>query len=361
MNMDSKKAKSRSASSKKRKKPQKENWLSRNSFWVMCAAILFVGVSIFIGLFGIRGYDGNDAWIYVPPQATNQSVRDSLKSKLGMVGGNRTYLLWRLQGGDVATARGMYKVQQGESSLSLSRRLKTGRQTPIDVSFIGARSLDKIARRIAKQMEFSDTVFLAACDSILYRAGFTHEEYLAAFLPDTYQFYITDRADKVVERLLDYRNRFWNEERRAKATALHLDPVGVATIASIVEEETSKIDERPMIARLYLNRLSKNMKLQADPTVKFANGDFAMRRIGGESLRINSPYNTYVVNGLPPGPIRMADKQTINGVLNAPRHDYLYMCAKSDFSGYHDFATTYDEHMNNAKRYHQELNKRNIH
>ena len=157
------------------------------------------------------------------------------------------------------------------------------------------------------------------------------------------------------------RDTFWNPDRIAKARELGLDPVGVTTIASIVAEETSKADERPKVARLYLNRLSRGMKLQADPTVKFAIGDFSLRRIGGSMLNIDSPYNTYRVKGLPPGPIRIVDPQLIDDVLNAPAHNYIYMCAREDFSGYHNFSTDYATHQANAKRYQAELDRRKIH
>lgn len=252
-------------------------------------------------------------------------------------------------------------MEPGDRALQLSRRLLAGRQTPINVSFTGTRTLDRMARRIASQMEFSDTAFINACNAELRAAGFKPEEFPAAFIPDTYQMYITDSATKVVRRLLEERNAFWNDDRLEKAHSLGLTPVGVATIASIVEEESAKTDERPVIARLYINRLHRKMRLQADPTVKFATGDFALRRIKGTHLQTESPYNTYKVDGLPPGPIRVAERTTMEGVLNAPEHNFLYMCAKEDFSGYHRFTDSYAEHMANARRYQAELNKRNIH
>lgn len=160
--------------------------------------------------------------------------------------------------------------------------------------------------------------------------------------------------------MTQYRDRFWTDDRREKARKLGLTPVEVATLASIVEEESAKPDEYPAIARLYMNRLKKGMLLQADPTVKYATGNFALRRITGEHLRTPSPYNTYLHPGLPPGPLRTPSKSTIDRVLSAPAHTYLYMCAKEDFSGYHNFASDYATHTANARRYQKELNRRGI-
>jgi UPF0755 protein len=164
----------------------------------------------------------------------------------------------------------------------------------------------------------------------------------------------------VVNKLVDSRDAFWTTERRAAAKKMGLTPVEVAIVASIVEEESNKADERPLIARLYLNRYFIGMKLQADPTVKFAVGDFSLRRITGKHLTIDSPYNTYRNQGLPPGPIRIAEKTAMDAVLNAPQHSYLYMCAKEDFSGRHNFAEDYATHLQNARRYQDALNQRGI-
>ena len=154
--------------------------------------------------------------------------------------------------------------------------------------------------------------------------------------------------------------RFWNKDRRDKAQALGMTPIEVATLASIVEEETNASPEKPIVAGLYINRLHRGMPLQADPTVRFAVGDFERQRITHADLSINSPYNTYLHAGLPPGPIRIATPQGLDAVLNYARHNYLYMCAKEDFSGRHNFASNYAEHLRNARRYQQALNKRKI-
>ena len=155
-------------------------------------------------------------------------------------------------------------------------------------------------------------------------------------------------------------NNYWNQKRISKAQAIGLTPLQVSTLASIVDEETANNAEKPVVAGLYINRLKKGMLLQADPTVKFALQDFTLKRILLKHLSIDSPYNTYKYAGLPPGPIRIPSVQGLESVLNYARHNYLYMCAKEDFSGTHNFAVTHSQHIVNAKLYQRELNRRKI-
>ena len=319
------------------------------------AGVLFVAWRYAMAPFG-----GEEAVrVNIPSGADAQAVRAILKERLGNSYGGKVATLWERQGGVAAKAHGSYVVAPGEQAIRVSRAIMAGRQTPVRLTYNNLRTLGQLAARVAEVLECDSASFVAACDSILPEAGFRHtEQYPAAFLPDTYDW-TTDAAD-VVSKLLATRSSFWNDTRRAKASELGLTPVEVATLASIVEEETNKTDERPKVARLYLNRLARNMQLQADPTVKFAIGDFSLRRIGASHLSVDSPYNTYRVTGLPPGPIRVAEASTIDAVLDAPQHNYLYMCAKSDFSGYHDFAETYNRHRINAARYHMALERRGV-
>lgn len=360
MNQKKKGTAARSPRKKGKTGKQKGNIFSRYPIAWLCAILVFLAVAGVWCVFGFRGYSGEQQWLYLPSQATSTQVRDSLVDKLGMISGNRAWLLWRIMNGTSEKAHGAYMIENGEKAITTARRLKAGRQTPVKVSFTAGRGLDRMARRIASQLEFTPEQLLAVMDSILPQRGYQPEEFPAAFIPDCYEFYITASPEKVVTRLAEYRDKFWNEKRRAQASKLGLTPAQVATLASIVEEESAKRDEHGKIARLYLNRLDKGIKLQADPTVKFAVGDWKLRRILGSHLTKESPYNTYLHTGLPPGPIRVVDRQTLEAVLDAPQHNYLYMCAKEDFSGRHNFATTYSEHMANARRYHAELNKRNI-
>ena len=190
--------------------------------------------------------------------------------------------------------------------------------------------------------------------------GYEKETLPSLFIPNTYEVYWDIKPEYLMIRLMKERRKFWNEDRLAKAKALNMTPEEVATLASIVDEETNNNAEKPIVAGLYINRLKRNIPLQADPTVKFALGDFARKRILLADLEVESPYNTYKRTGLPPGPIRIATIAGIESVLNYARHDYIYMCAKEDFSGTHNFATTLSQHNANARRYQEALNKLNI-
>lgn len=343
-----------------RKKPSSSSRRVNPITWMfICLGVVAVGVVLWF--IGLDGHRGDAVRVTVPREATEAQVRDSLDIHLGRSMGKRVYLLWKLMGGSPAKARGSYLVTRGEMALRIAHNLSRGRQTPVNVTFNNIRTMPQLADRMAGLLDFSSEEFLDACRQVLPTLGFSDEaQYPAAFLPDSYEVYWTTSPEALVEKLAAHRSRFWTDERRARARALGLTTVQVATVASIAEEETAKRDERPMVARLYINRLDRGMKLQADPTVKYAIGDFTIRRITLPMLSTSSPYNTYVTKGLPPGPIRIADAATIDGVLNAPKHDYLYMCAREDFSGYHNFAVDYSSHRANAARYRAELDRRGI-
>ena len=311
----------------------------------------------------MRAFDNEAAVrVNIPRDATSASVRDSMTSSLGDSYGNLVYNLWRIAG-DPASSHGSYLIEPGTTALSAARTVASGRQTPVKVTINNVRTLSDLTKRIAAKLEVTPAeIYKALGERLANHPQFAGKEtYPAAVLPDTYEFYWSDSAEHVVGKLVAARDNFWNSSRLEKAAKLGLTPVEVATIASIVEEESNKKDERPIIARLYMNRVNKGMKLQADPTVKFAAGNFSLRRITGKHLSIDSPYNTYKNTGLPPGPIRVPQKETIDAVLNAPQNSYLYMCAKADFSGYHSFATDYKTHQANARQYQAALNRRGIH
>lgn len=257
---------------------------------------------------------------------------------------------------------GRYAVDPGITNYGLINRLRKGQQSPTRITFNNIRFLDDLAKRLDEQLMFSAEDILvrlsdpAYCDSL----GFNTETIRAMFIPNTYEVYWNITPDRFLERMKKEYDTFWNEERRAKANAIGLTPIEVSILASIVEEETAVSDEYPVVAGLYINRLHRGMLLQADPTVKYAVGDFMLQRILYAHLEIDSPYNTYIYAGLPPGPLRIPTIQGINAVLNYSKHNYLYMVAKEDFSGRHNFASTLAEHNRNANRYRAELNRRNI-
>ncbi|MDH6304171.1 UPF0755 protein [Parabacteroides sp. PF5-5] len=261
-----------------------------------------------------------------------------------------------------AMKTGRYAVEPGMDHLTLLNQLRRGQQTATRITFNNIRLKDDLAERLAEQLMINPEDILqliddpAFCESL----GFTTETITTLFIPNTYEVYWNIPADNLLKRMKREYDAFWTDKRKAKAKAINLTPVEVAILASIVEEETAVYDEYPIVAGLYLNRLKKGIPLQADPTVKFAVGDFSLQRILFQHLEVESPYNTYKYAGLPPGPLRVPSIRGLDGVLNYMQHNYLYMCAKEDFSGRHNFAITLAEHNRNAERYRAELNRRRI-
>lgn len=328
---------------------------------IFAALIIMGGAFAFFAWRYLNEATDKEVTLILPDGTTRQALADSLNARLGDDLGPKVYKIYCAKADEDATISGYFEFSAGTSAKDIARALLGKRQTPVHVVFNEVRTMPQLAQRIASQMDFTPQEFLSACDSILPAAGFAGpEEYPAAFIPDKYEFYWTASPVVVVRKLLEARNQFWNDERRTRAGAKGLTPVKVATVASIAEEETNNADERALVARLYLNRLAKNMPLQADPTIKFALDDFAIRRITGVHLKVESPYNTYTNQGLPPGPIRIPEKSTLLSVLNAPEHDFIYMCARPDSSGLHNFAKTLAEHNANAKAYWRWLDSRGI-
>lgn len=257
---------------------------------------------------------------------------------------------------------GHYKLQPGMSNKELVSLLRSGRQTPVKVTFNNIRTNAALAGQVAESIE-ADSISLLQIlnnDSALKKYGFTSQTVIGMFIPNTYEFYWNTSANKFIERMAREYKDFWNAPRKLKAKTIGLTQTQVSAIAAIVEQETQKKDERPLVAGVYMNRYLKGWKLEADPTLVFALGDFSVQRVLNEYKEIDSPYNTYMYAGLPPGPICMPSISSIDAVLNYTKHEYFYFCAKDDFSGYHSFAKTYSEHLLNAKRFQMELNRRHI-
>jgi UPF0755 protein len=259
------------------------------------------------------------------------------------------------------TKGGRYILKNRMSNNTLINMLRAGRQAPVNVTFNNIRTFEELAGALAKRLEPDSLQFLTVFrDTATAKYGFEPHTIMAMIIPNTYQMYWTTTPDDFMMRMKQEYTRFWNEARLQKAEAAELSPIEVATLASIVDEETIKNDEKPRVAGLYINRLNKGIRLQADPTIKFALANFAINRVLTRDLKINSSYNTYIHAGLPPGPIRMPSIQGIEAVLNYEKHEYIFMCAKADFSGYHDFAKTLQQHNRNAARYRQELKNKRI-
>ena len=257
---------------------------------------------------------------------------------------------------------GRYDVGSGTSVLSVFRNLRNGNQSPTRLTIPVLRTTRDLADLLGRELHAPADSFYAALTNkeLLERYGKTPETAVCLFLPNTYEVYWTLSPAALLARMNRESKAFWTPERLAKAQADSLSPEEVMTVASIVEQETAYNPEKPMVAAMYLNRLHKRMPLQADPTVKFALGNFGLRRILHEHLKVDSPYNTYKHAGLPPGPICIPSLSSVNAVLDHAHHDYLYMCAKEDFSGSHNFAVTYGEHLKNAAKYVLALNARGI-
>ena len=253
---------------------------------------------------------------------------------------------------------GRYHLLKGMNTNEAVNILRAGLQDPVMVIFNNIRTKEELASQISKYL-VADSLSLLELfnpETVSYY-GFTPETFPAMFIPNTYEFYWTTSAREFADRMKQEYDRFWNSERMKKAGDLGMTPDQVATLASIVQEETNKTSEKAKVAGVYINRLRKGMLLQADPTVKFAVGDVTLRRILNRHLETISPYNTYLVPGLPPGPITFPEISSLDAVLNYEKHNYLYFCAREDFSGYHNFARTNAEHERNADRYHAALNE----
>ncbi len=257
---------------------------------------------------------------------------------------------------------GRYLFSGKMSYVAVIDKLRSGDQQPVKVIFNNIRTLNDLAGKVGKQIEADSAEIIDFMeDSSNYaKDGFNRETVIALFIPNTYEMYWNTSAEGFYRRMLQEYNKFWNEERRNKAAAKGLDPIDVSILASIIDDEVVKADEKPKIAGVYLNRLERGMLLQACPTIKFALNDFTITRVLNKHLVVESPYNTYKYKGLPPGPIGCPTIEGIEAVLNAEEHDYIFFAAKPDFSGYHNFSKTLGEHNRYADEYQRELDKRRI-
>ena len=265
--------------------------------------------------------------------------------------------LARLMNYDRKVRPGLYRFTTNMTNLQAIEKLRGGDQVPVNITFNNVRLISDLGPKITKNIGLTPEEFQKAVDDFAKdnQDGFTPESIISMFIPNTYQVYYDISAEALVARMYSEYSNFWTAERREKAKAIGMTPIEVSTLASVVQAEASKPTEAATIAGLYLNRLKKGIPLQADPTLVFAVGDFTLKRVLNVHKEIDSPYNTYLNAGLPPGPINMPTIASVEAVLNAEKHNYLYMCAREDFSGFHNFARTLTEHNRNAARYQRAL------
>ena len=306
--------------------------------------------------------DKEDLVFNIPAGANFKYVQNSLYD-LGIVNDLVSFsFLSKLKRYDKSIKPGSYLLQADMSNRDAINMLRSGDQVPIKLTYSNARSLEVLAAKIASYLEFDSATMISNLSNsdVASSYGFTKETFMCMFLPNTYEVYITDQPIVVLDRIYSAYKIFWNPERMAKAEALNLTPEEVIVLASIVDAETNQMDEAPTVAGVYINRLNKNIKLQADPTLIFAMGDYTIKRVLYEHMQVDSPYNTYKYAGLPPGPINLPSIAAIEAVLNYAKSDYLYFCANPDFTGNHIFARTLSQHNKNARLLHLALNKKKI-
>ena len=257
---------------------------------------------------------------------------------------------------------GRYIVKNGMSNMELVNMLRAGEQVPVKVIFNNVRDIYQLAGKVGEQIEADSVEIIKLLTDSVYLAKMGIKPVYAGtiFIPNTYEFWWNTDADGFIKRMYKEYQKFWTPERINKAEKLGLSRGEIVTLASIVEKETNKNDEKPKIAGVYINRLKKGWRLQADPTLVFAIGDYTIKRVLNKHKLIDSPYNTYKNLGLPPGPICIPSIASIDAVLNYDKTNYLFFCAKDDFSGYHVFAKTHRQHQKNAKKYQKALNERKI-
>ncbi len=270
--------------------------------------------------------------------------------------------LSKLKKYDQDVRAGMYLLKTDMTNMQAVNLLRSGAEMPVKLTFSNGRLLKQLPKMLTSSLEIdsAEMAELLLHDTTASYYGFDDQTFISMFIPNTYEVYWTSSAKSILNRIKSEYDRFWTEERLKKARNFNMTKEEVATLASIVQGETNKMDEAPKIAGVYINRLRQRIPLQADPTLIFAIGDFSIRRVLSKDKHFESPYNTYTNYGLPPGPINMPTIPALDAVLNFEDHNYLYFCAKEDFSGYHVFAKTLAQHNENALKFQESLNKKRI-
>ncbi len=301
-------------------------------------------------------------YIYIEPSTKYDEIVDQIKKQVNLPSEKFFKIISEKMKYPETIKTGRYAIRDGMTIPEIIRMLRSGNQSAVKLTFNNMRTNENLAGRISNQLMLDSVELLNVLknETKLEILGFDTNTIAAMFIPNTYEVYWDTSIDKLMNRMKKEYTNFWNESRKDKAKEIGLSPIEVSILASIVEEEATYSDEYSIVAGLYLNRLKRGQRLEADPTIKFALNDFSLRRILYKHLEVESPYNTYRNEGLPPGPIRIPSIKGIDATLSPQDHKYLFMCAKEDLSGRHNFATTHAEHLRNAARYQRALNERKI-
>lgn len=341
--------------------------------FVLKIILSFLVLSIIIG--GITGYSyykkiyypnvktsNHKTYLYIPSGSNFQDLLTILNADSLLLDVSSFEWLAEQKNYTEHVKPGKYKIHSDMSNNELVNLLRSGNQEPVNLVIRGFRTKEELAGRIGANLEVDSTTIIDLLESEDFseKYGFKRNSILVLIIPNTYEFNWNTSADEFFVRMAKEYKIFWNDERQQKAQNAGMTQTEVSILSSIVQQETYKTDEMPDVAGVYINRLKIGMRLQADPTVIFAVGDFTLKRVLKKHLETDSPYNTYLYAGLPPGPICIPWPKTLDAVLNYTKHQYIYFCAKEDFSGYHNFAKTLNEHEKNANRYRNALNKRKI-
>ena len=335
---------------------------SRTYLYIAAVGLILIGCLVaFYAVTPVSKADTTQ-YLYIDGDDTQDSVVAKLRPMSHTAGMTGLLMMIRHSSYGDHIRTGRYAIEPGDGAITLFRRLKNGHQTSMRLTIPEVRTMDRLASVLSHKLMLDSATIAQALFSqdTCQQYGFDTATIASMFVPNTYDVYWNMSVSSLLSRMHHEHERFWHGDRERKAALLQLTPVEVCTLASIIDEETANTAEKPMIAGMYLNRLQQHIPLQADPTIKFALKQFELKRIWQKLLDVDSPYNTYRNEGLPPGPIKIASIKGIDSVLNRVEHDYLYMCAKEDFSGTHNFAVTYREHLQNAARYARALNERGI-
>lgn len=349
---------------------RKERQKARNRriiSWIVIFLLLAVGTAAYLGY---RSVYKSNVWLngqketsLVIPTGTNWDGLKQILYKNGMIIHRESFewlATFMKYPGHIKA--GYYIIKDGMNNRQLLTKLRAGQQDPVKLIFNNIRTKEDLSGRIGEQLEIDSLQLITLINdtAVIGKWGFTTSTVLTMFIPNTYEVYWNITPAKFLDKMHSEYEKFWNDDRQQKCKTIGLTRLQVMTLASIVEKETNMNDEKPDIAGVYMNRLKQGWLLQADPTLVYALGDFTIKRVLNVYKKINSPYNTYLYIGLPPGPICMPSISSIDAVLNYRQHDYMFFCAKEDFSGYHNFAVTQRQHDLNAARYQQALDQQGI-